>query len=155
MKGAAKATEAELSQHFCHCHLVHYYETDAMGVAHHSNYLRFFEETRVAWLRARDLGAYHAPQKDFVLAVLETEVRHHRPAFLLDELRIYLELKFERLKFHFRYVIFSDKYPNEPVAWGRSLHMGLDQHFKVQRPPVELIEKLEREKWTETWPWSL
>ena len=28
-------------------HRVHYYETDRMGVTHHSNYIRMMEEARV------------------------------------------------------------------------------------------------------------
>ena len=31
-------------------HKVHYYETDKMGVTHHSNYIRWMEEARVAYL---------------------------------------------------------------------------------------------------------
>lgn len=31
-------------------HRVQYYETDRMGVTHHSNYIRFMEEARVAYL---------------------------------------------------------------------------------------------------------
>jgi acyl-CoA thioester hydrolase len=31
-------------------HKVQYYETDKMGVTHHSNYIRWMEEARVAWL---------------------------------------------------------------------------------------------------------
>ena len=27
-----------------------YYETDMMGVVHHSNYLRYFEEARIAFM---------------------------------------------------------------------------------------------------------
>ena len=29
---------------------VNYYETDRMGVIHHSNYLRILEESRMAWM---------------------------------------------------------------------------------------------------------
>ena len=29
---------------------INYYETDKMGVVHHSNYIRFLEETRCEWL---------------------------------------------------------------------------------------------------------
>mgnify|MGYP004616350157 CR=1 FL=1 len=29
---------------------VHYYETDQMGIVHHSNYIRWFEEARTAYL---------------------------------------------------------------------------------------------------------
>ena len=31
-------------------HKVHYYETDKMGITHHSNYIRWMEEARVAFL---------------------------------------------------------------------------------------------------------
>lgn len=33
---------------------VNYYETDRMGVVHHSNYIRFMEEARTAWMA--DIG---------------------------------------------------------------------------------------------------
>ena len=33
------------------CDRVRYVETDMMGVVHHSNYFRWFEMGRVAWLR--------------------------------------------------------------------------------------------------------
>ena len=35
-------------------HRVGFYETDAMGIVHHSNYLRFFENARVVWLETHD-----------------------------------------------------------------------------------------------------
>lgn len=31
-------------------HRVNYYETDKMGLTHHSNYIRFMEEARVDWM---------------------------------------------------------------------------------------------------------
>ena len=31
-------------------HTVHYYETDKMGIVHHSNYVRWMEEARVDFL---------------------------------------------------------------------------------------------------------
>ena len=31
---------------------VRYYETDAMGIVHHSNYIRWFEVARTDYLRA-------------------------------------------------------------------------------------------------------
>ena len=33
-----------------HRHSVQYYETDRMGIAHHSNYIRWMEEARIALL---------------------------------------------------------------------------------------------------------
>lgn len=40
--------ETKLKQTFVH--KVNYYETDKMGVTHHSNYIRFMEEARVDFL---------------------------------------------------------------------------------------------------------
>ena len=37
-------------------HKVHYYETDQMGVTHHSNYIRWMEEARVAFLEEAGRG---------------------------------------------------------------------------------------------------
>ena len=37
---------------------VNYYETDRMGVVHHSNYLRFLEEARMQWIEDH-LMDYH------------------------------------------------------------------------------------------------
>lgn len=34
---------------------INYYETDRMGVVHHSNYIRFMEEARCAWLESEDM----------------------------------------------------------------------------------------------------
>ena len=38
----------------CVQHVVAFYETDAMGVVHHSNYLRFLEHARVQFLAEHD-----------------------------------------------------------------------------------------------------
>ena len=34
---------------FCYKRRVKYYETDRMGVVHHSNYLKIIEEARIKW----------------------------------------------------------------------------------------------------------
>ena len=39
-----------------HRHLVQYYETDQMGVVHHSNYIRWFEEARVFFMDQMGFG---------------------------------------------------------------------------------------------------
>ena len=37
-------------------HKVQYYETDGMGIVHHSNYIRWFEEARVDLLEQLGYG---------------------------------------------------------------------------------------------------
>ena len=52
-------------------HRVAFYETDAMGIVHHANYLRFFEQARVLWLEE-----HHRPYTEYVADDLHFAVTH-------------------------------------------------------------------------------
>ena len=41
----------ETEKHVFYTHKVNYYETDKMGITHHSNYIRFMEEARLEFLK--------------------------------------------------------------------------------------------------------
>ena len=124
---------------------VQYYETDAMGIVHHSNYIRYFEEARVAWLRERNLFS-----TDGVFAVVETQCRHWRPAAFNDELTVQLQVRAVEAKILFEYKIISPKY-ERPICDGMSLHILVDKNMKVRKPPRNVLETLEKEPWIETW----
>ena len=68
-------------------HRVQFYETDTMGVVHHTNYLRFCEEARVAWAHSAGLIDYQKPESASHFAVLETRVQHLKPSFFGDILQ--------------------------------------------------------------------
>ena len=78
-----------------------YYETDQMGIVHHSNYIRWFEEARIALME--DLGLpYDAMEKAGVLIlVLGVSAEYKSPVrfneTLVLELRIvnYTGVRFE------------------------------------------------------------
>ncbi|HEY5466159.1 MAG TPA: thioesterase family protein [Clostridia bacterium] len=59
---------------------VRYYETDAMGIVHHSNYLRWFELARTEYLR--DIGTpYRAMEESGISSpVLEIHCRYLQPS---------------------------------------------------------------------------
>jgi acyl-CoA thioester hydrolase len=69
-------------------HRVGFYETDAMGVVHHSNYLRFFERARAVWLREHDRPYTHYMELGLHFAVTRSEVDHHGSARFDDLLVI-------------------------------------------------------------------
>ena len=48
-------------------HKVQYYETDQMGMVHHSNYIRWFEEARVDYLEQIGLP-YHMIEAGGILS---------------------------------------------------------------------------------------
>lgn len=136
---------------------ISYYETDAMGVVHHSNYLRIFEDARVAWLREKGLAKTHQPHADVVYAVVDVHCRFRRPLRFGDTVIVKVQVKQERAKFMFRYALYKktdikDQDDDGVVCIGHTLHVAIDQKFKITKPPDELLEIIKEESWTEIWP---
>jgi acyl-CoA thioester hydrolase len=123
-------------------------DTDAMGVTHHANYLRFCEEARVAWMRERGLHATHFPHSDRVLALLHYQVWHLRTSTFDDLVRVRLQVRREGARVRFQYHIFKDA---ELIAEAETLHIPVDGDLKPVRPDARLMAALEKEPWTETW----
>lgn len=48
-------------------HKVNYYETDKMGITHHSNYIRWMEEARIFWLDGLGYSMTNIKTGDLVL----------------------------------------------------------------------------------------
>ena len=75
---------------FTHRIRVRFAETDAMGIVHHSRYLPYLEETRVAYLR--HLGHPYAEMRaeGIDYAVLECFVQYRQPLRFDDEVDVHL-----------------------------------------------------------------
>ena len=67
---------------------VRYYETDQMGIVHHSNYIRYFECGRTDMLRKLGLPIEKIEESGVMLPVVSVECRYKVPARLGDTLRI-------------------------------------------------------------------
>ena len=67
---------------------VRYYETDQMGIVHHSNYIRYFECGRTAMLKELGLPIEKIEESGVMLPVVSVECRYKVPARLGDTLRI-------------------------------------------------------------------
>ncbi|MBK8204948.1 MAG: thioesterase family protein [Bdellovibrionales bacterium] len=83
---------------FLYFRRVAFADTDAMGVLHHAQYLIYFEEARVAWLRDLVLSEHHFPKANMVLGVLETHCRHFLPARFEDLVTVAVQARREGLK---------------------------------------------------------
>jgi len=77
---------------FVHRIRVRFAETDAMGIVHHSNYLLYLEEARVAYLRALDKPYTVLRQEGVDHAVLECFVQYRRTLAFDDEVDVHLVL---------------------------------------------------------------
>ena len=51
-------------------HQTQYYETDQMGVIHHSNYIRWFEEARIDLMRQMGIGYEEMEAQGIISPVL-------------------------------------------------------------------------------------
>ena len=58
---------------------INYYETDKMGVVHHSNYIRFLEESRSRWMEDRELSMEYLENKGFTIPTLEVYCKYKYP----------------------------------------------------------------------------
>ena len=58
---------------------INYYETDKMGIVHHSNYIRYLEEARTFWLREIGLPFELLEENGITIPVLGVECKyvHH------------------------------------------------------------------------------
>ena len=67
---------------------VRYYETDQMGIVHHSNYIRYFECGRMDMLEKAGLPMHRIEETGVMLPVVSVECRYRFPARLGDRLKI-------------------------------------------------------------------
>ena len=67
---------------------VRYYETDQMGIVHHSNYIRYFECGRTAMLKELGLPLEKIEESGVMLPVVSVECRYKVPAKLGDTLKV-------------------------------------------------------------------
>ncbi len=58
---------------------INYYETDRMGVVHHSNYIRFLEEARSRWMEELNIPMEKLENEGFTIPTLEVDCKykHH------------------------------------------------------------------------------
>ena len=73
------------SEHFLD---VRYYETDQMGIVHHSNYIRYFECGRNAMLKEMDMPMEKVEASGVMMAVVAVDAKYKVPAKLGDTLRV-------------------------------------------------------------------
>ena len=85
---------------------VRFCDTDMMGVVHHSNYIKYFELTRIEYLRRRGLNYASWVSLGLHLPVIACSADFKRPAYLDDLLRVEARLSvLSRVKVGFDYTV--------------------------------------------------
>ena len=123
-------------------HRVPFYETDAMGVVHHSNYVRYLELARIRWL-----DEHHRSYREYVaenlhFATTHVEVDYYRAAVFDDEIHITAWLEWiggASLRMAYRLTTSEGL-----IGSGATEHALVDLAGRVQRIPRERRERLSR-----------
>ena len=69
-------------------HHVNFYDTDAMAVVHHSNYIRWFETGRVAYLRKYGITLGEMMEDGYVFPITEVRAKYVSPGRFDDDICI-------------------------------------------------------------------
>jgi acyl-CoA thioester hydrolase len=119
---------------------VPFYETDAMGIVHHSNHVRYFELARIGFLEQHDLPYEQYVASGLHFATTRVEVDYHRPARFADvvEITVWAEAV-RRASLRMGYVL---RVAGEVIASGATEHAAVDPNGKVCRLPKERREAL-------------
>lgn len=115
---------------------VRYAETDQMGIAHHANYLIWFEAGRSDLCREKGFSYKEMEEQDNALMVVaESYVRYKAPAFYEDVLTVRTqigEIRSRSLRFVYEIYRAAD---DTLLAEGETLHLVTDQNKKVRTLP--------------------
>ena len=125
---------------------VKYYETDRMGVMHHSNYLRILEEARMEWLKDNLIPYPEIEARGITVPFTHSEARFISFLRFGDTFRVDMELyKFTGVRMYFRYKVYNE-------TSGELCHEATTVHYtttsedykptSVKRTHPELFEQL-------------
>lgn len=101
---------------------INYYETDQMGIVHHSNYIRYFEEARCSFMEQTGYTYARLEEEAIVSPTLAVSCKYIHSVKYGDTIRIAVRMvKLSRLKCAFEYEI-TDAETGEIRARGTSEH---------------------------------
>ena len=120
-------------------HRVHYYETDRMGVTHHSNYIRMMEEARIDFME--QLGWPYARMEalNVLSPVTAVNVKYLAPTTFDDRVEIAVQVKaFDGVRLTMAYTMTLQGDTPRLVLTGESEHVFLNREGRFVRMKREL-----------------
>ena len=127
-------------------HKVNYYETDKMGVTHHSNYIRFMEEARMNFLSEIGYPMTRLENEGITSPVVSVNCDYKHTTTYNDEIEIEVVLvKYTGVKLFLSYTM-RNLNTNEIVAMASSTHCFIDENgrpiaVKKRAPEFDAVLK--------------
>lgn len=121
-------------------HKVNYYETDKMGVTHHSNYIRWMEEARVYFLESIGFPYDQLEDDGIISPVIGINCEYKESTTFNDEIEIEVSVKeVKGIRAVFEYIM-KNKNTQKLVAKGISEHCFLNKSGKLVKLSREFPE---------------
>lgn len=125
---------------------INYYETDQMAIVHHSNYIRYMEETRMYYMKQLGLPYEFVEEQGILIPVLGVNVEYKKAIRFGDTVLISECMdQFSQVKFSIQYEI-RNKQTGELHATGSSKHCFVDRNLvpvRLKKNYPEIYEKFE------------
>ena len=121
-----------------------YHETDRMGVIHHSNYIRWMEEARVAFMADAGFPYQDMEALGIVSPVVSLSVEYKKPYVFGDEaeIRLFVE-KYSGVVLAFRYEFYAgDGAELRTAAASRHCFLQNGRPVSLKRALPELDDRL-------------
>lgn len=111
-------------------HKVQYYETDRMGIVHHSNYIRWMEEARIDFLEQIGWDFEKLEEMGIFSPVTAVECQYKASAVFPDRIAISVHVEeFRGVRLKLRYEMKKD--PDILVCTAASEHCFMDSTGKI------------------------
>ena len=105
-------------------HKIQYYETDKMGITHHSNYIRFMEEARIDFFEQIGFPYHEFEAKGYLSPVVNVKCTYQKTTTYPDVLSVLVEVaSCKNFKFTLSYTMRTG---GNIVCTGESTHCFLD-----------------------------
>ena len=112
-------------------HKTQYYETDQMGIIHHSNYIRWFEEARVDFMTQCGFSYQKMEEEGVISPVLSVSCEYKSMTHFGDTVVIETLIeKYNGVKLQLAYTV-KDAATGEVRCTGKSSHCFLDRQGNV------------------------
>ncbi len=115
---------------FTYSRKMNYYETDMMGIVHHSNYIRFLEEARCALLETCGIPMSYIEDKGFTIPTIEVNCKYKTPVTQGDIIAIGVRVKeFNGVRMTIEYDVKNSK-TGETVIEAYTKHCFTNKELK-------------------------
>lgn len=112
-------------------HEAQYYETDQMGIIHHSNYIRWFESARIWYMHEIGVDYRQMEESGIISPVLEIECQYRSMVRFGDIVEIVPKIEqYNGIKLSISYTII-DHQTKEVRTTGSSRHCFLNKEGRI------------------------